>query len=90
MRRLPIPTRRPTIGRARVSTKRTRWISAFVFNDGVREVGAGLAGDGISVAGEIDAENAFADGFPILVSSTASIEELNRQLGLAGATAQAL
>jgi len=30
--------------------------------------------------GTLDAENAFADGFPILVASTAGIEELNRRL----------
>jgi uncharacterized protein YcbX len=30
--------------------------------------------------GAIDAENAFADGFPILVASTASLVELNRRL----------
>ncbi|CAN5741775.1 MOSC N-terminal beta barrel domain-containing protein [soil metagenome] len=31
-------------------------------------------------AGDIDAENAFADGFPLLVTSTASLAELNRRL----------
>ena len=30
--------------------------------------------------GDIDAENAFADGFPILVSSVAALAELNRRL----------
>ena len=35
--------------------------------------------------GDIDAENAFSDGFPILVASTASLAELNRRLALAGA-----
>ncbi|MEP7101453.1 MAG: MOSC N-terminal beta barrel domain-containing protein [Burkholderiales bacterium] len=30
--------------------------------------------------GTLDAENAFADGFPILVSSVAAIDELNRRL----------
>jgi uncharacterized protein YcbX len=34
--------------------------------------------------GAIEAENAFADGFPILVASTASLAELNRRLVLAG------
>jgi uncharacterized protein len=34
--------------------------------------------------GELEAENAFADGFPILVSSTASLAELNRRLALQG------
>jgi uncharacterized protein YcbX len=34
--------------------------------------------------GAIEAENAFADGFPILVASTAGLAELNRRLGLAG------
>jgi uncharacterized protein YcbX len=35
-------------------------------------------------AGEIEAENAFADGFPLLVTSTASLAELNRRLVGAG------
>jgi uncharacterized protein YcbX len=35
-------------------------------------------------SGAIEAENAFADGFPILVASTASLAELNRRLALAG------
>lgn len=30
--------------------------------------------------GEVEAENAFSDGFPLLVASTASLEELNRRL----------
>jgi uncharacterized protein len=34
--------------------------------------------------GAIDAENAFSDGFPILVTSTASLAEMNRRLRLAG------
>jgi hypothetical protein len=34
--------------------------------------------------GEIEAENAFADGFPLLVASTASLAELNRRLRAAG------
>jgi uncharacterized protein YcbX len=34
--------------------------------------------------GAIEAENAFADGFPLLVVSTASLAELNRRLALAG------
>jgi hypothetical protein len=34
--------------------------------------------------GAIEAENAFADGFPLLVASTASLAELNRRLALAG------
>lgn len=34
--------------------------------------------------GHADAENAFADGFPILVTSTASLVEVNRRLRLAG------
>ena len=34
--------------------------------------------------GDIDAENAFSDGFPLLVGSTASLAELNRRLQLAG------
>jgi uncharacterized protein len=34
--------------------------------------------------GDIDAENAFSDGFPILVTSTASLDEMNRRLRLAG------
>ena len=35
--------------------------------------------------GEIEAENAFSDGFPLLVVSSASLEELNRRLGQRGA-----
>lgn len=34
--------------------------------------------------GELEAENAFADGFPLLVTSTGSLAELNRRLGAAG------
>lgn len=34
--------------------------------------------------GDIAAENAFSDGFPILVTSTASLGEMNRRLRLAG------
>jgi uncharacterized protein len=34
----------------------------------------------------IEAENAFSDGFPILVASTASLIEVNRRLHLAGQT----
>lgn len=34
--------------------------------------------------GAIEAENAFADGFPLLVASTASLAELNRRLVLTG------
>lgn len=34
--------------------------------------------------GELEAENAFADGFPLLVLSTASLGELNRRLRVAG------
>jgi len=36
--------------------------------------------------GAVDAENAFADGFPILVTSAASLTEMNRRLRLAGQT----
>ena len=34
--------------------------------------------------GALDAENAFTDGFPILVASTAGLDELNRRLPAAG------
>ncbi len=34
--------------------------------------------------GAIEAENAFSDGFPILVASSAGLDELNRRLGAAG------
>ncbi len=37
--------------------------------------------------GALDAENAFADGFPILVASTAGIAEFNRRLEARGQTA---
>ena len=35
-------------------------------------------------SGAIDAENAFADGFPLLVASTAGLAEFNRRLAAAG------
>ncbi len=34
--------------------------------------------------GDLDAENAFQDGFPLLVASTASLAELNRRLSAVG------
>jgi uncharacterized protein YcbX len=34
--------------------------------------------------GSVDAENAFSDGYPLLVASEASLAELNRRLALAG------
>jgi uncharacterized protein YcbX len=34
--------------------------------------------------GDIEAENAFQDGFPLLVASTASLAEVNRRLASAG------
>ena len=34
--------------------------------------------------GDVEAENAFQDGFPLLVASAASLAELNRRLGAAG------
>ena len=34
--------------------------------------------------GKLEAENAFTDGFPILVASAASLDELNRRLAAAG------
>jgi uncharacterized protein len=37
--------------------------------------------------GELEAQNAFADGFPILVTSTASLVELNRRLAAQGEAA---
>jgi uncharacterized protein YcbX len=37
--------------------------------------------------GEIDAENAFSDGFPILVASAAALDELNRRLAAQGQAA---
>jgi hypothetical protein len=40
--------------------------------------------------GEIEAENAFADGFPLLVASQAGLDELNRRLVAAGASAVTL
>ena len=40
--------------------------------------------------GEIEAENAFADGFPLLVASQAGLDELNRRLAAAGAGAVTL
>ncbi|MFG5409043.1 MOSC N-terminal beta barrel domain-containing protein [Piscinibacter sakaiensis] len=34
--------------------------------------------------GAVDAENAFSDGYPLLVASTGSLDELNRRLAAAG------
>jgi uncharacterized protein YcbX len=41
-------------------------------------------------SGDIDAENAFSDGYPILVVSTASLTELNRRLAARGQAPVAL
>jgi uncharacterized protein len=41
-------------------------------------------------AGDIEAENAFSDGYPILVASTASLAELNRRLAAQGHSAVAM
>ena len=41
-------------------------------------------------AGAVEAENAFADGFPMLVTSTASLHELNRHLAAQGHAAVTL
>jgi len=38
-------------------------------------------------AGDVEAENAFADAFPLLVASTASLADLNRRLAERGAAA---
>ena len=38
-------------------------------------------------AGDVEAENAFADGFPLLVAGSASLEELNRRLAARGQAA---
>ncbi len=40
--------------------------------------------------GAIDAQNAFQDGFPLLVASTASLDEVNRRLAAAGHAAVGL
>lgn len=37
--------------------------------------------------GDIEAENAFSDGYPLLVVSTASLDELNKRLGASGQAA---
>lgn len=37
--------------------------------------------------GDIEAENAFSDGYPLLVTSTASLQELNRRLAVQGGPA---
>jgi uncharacterized protein YcbX len=41
-------------------------------------------------AGDVQAENAFADGFPLLVASTASLADLNARLAARGATPVAM
>jgi uncharacterized protein YcbX len=41
-------------------------------------------------SGDIDAENAFSDGFPLLVVSQASLDELNERLARKGVAAAAM
>lgn len=64
-----------------------QWFSDFLGVQGLRLVRFDPAQQRLSDpawAGDIMAENAFADGFPLLVASTASLAELNRRLSIAG------
>lgn len=64
-----------------------QWFSDFLGVQGLRLVRFDPAQQRLSDpawAGDIVAENAFADGFPLLVASTASLAELNRRLAIAG------
>lgn len=64
-----------------------QWISDFLGQPGLRLLRFDPEQRRLSDpkwAGDVQAENAFADGFPLLVASTASLDELNRRLALAG------
>ena len=64
-----------------------QWFSDFLGIQGLRLVRFDPEQQRLSDpawAGEIAAENAFADAFPLLVASTASLAELNRRLVAAG------
>ena len=64
-----------------------QWFSDFLGMPGLRLVRFDPEQKRLSErrwTGPIEAENAFADGFPLLVTSTASLAELNRRLTQAG------
>jgi uncharacterized protein len=64
-----------------------QWCSDFLGRSGLRLVRFDPEQQRLSDqrwTGELRAENAFADGFPLLVASTASLAELNRRLAEAG------
>ena len=65
----------------------SQWFSDFLGMPGLRLVRLDPEQRRLSSrqwTGDIEAENAFADGFPLLVASTASLDELNRRLVAAG------
>lgn len=69
-----------------VSAAVDRWCSAVV-GEPVRLVQFAAGQRRLSSArwcGDVEAENAFSDGYPILVVSTASLAELNRRLAARG------
>ena len=64
-----------------------QWFSDFLGVKGLRLVRFDPEQQRLSErkwTGEIEAENAFADGFPLLVVSAASLAEVNRRLATAG------
>ncbi len=70
-----------------MGTIASQWFSDFLGRPGTRLVRFDPEQRRLSDAqwsGAIEAENGFADGFPLLVASTASLAELNRRLALAG------
>lgn len=63
-----------------------RWFSDFLGMPGLRLARFDPAHKRLAErrwTGEVEAETAFADGFPLLVVSTASLDELNRRLAAA-------
>jgi len=65
----------------------SQWFSDFLAMPGLRLVRFDPEQRRLSSrqwTGDIEAENAFADGFPLLVASTASLTELNRRLVATG------
>jgi uncharacterized protein len=70
-----------------MGTLAAQWFSDFLGHPGLRLVRFDPEQQRLSSAkwtGDVKAENAFADGFPLLVASTASLAELNTRLRSAG------
>ena len=69
-----------------VSAAADRWFSDFLgapvrlvqFTPGQRRLSS------TRWTGEVEAENSFSDGYPVLVTTTAALDELNRRLALGG------